>query len=54
MVKAPSQTVLEIAKKMNIAAEGKSEDQLLSEIDMAVSRSQSTIEVKPDEGIKVE
>ncbi len=54
MVKAPSQTVLEIAKKMNISAEGKSEDQLLSEIDMAVSKSQSAIEVKPEEGIKVE
>ncbi len=52
--KAPSPTVIEIAKKMNVPVEGKSEEQLLAEIDSAVSRSQSTVEVKPEEGIKVE
>jgi TatA/E family protein of Tat protein translocase len=35
-VKQPSQTVLEIANKMSIPAEGKSEEQLLKEIDAAV------------------
>jgi len=36
-VKQPSPTVIEIAKKMGIPAEGKSEEQLLKEIDEAVS-----------------
>lgn len=36
-VKQPSHTVLEIAYKMSIPAEGKSEEQLLKEIDAAVS-----------------
>jgi sec-independent protein translocase protein TatA len=36
-IKQPSQTVIEIAKKMNIPAEGKTEEQLLTEIDAAVS-----------------
>lgn len=35
--KPPSPTVIEIARKMNIAVEGKSEDQLLAEIDRAAS-----------------
>ncbi len=35
--KPPSSTVVEIAKKMNIPAEGKTEEQLLKEIDAAVS-----------------
>ncbi len=35
--KPPSATVVEIAKKMNIPAEGKTEEQLLKEIDDAVS-----------------
>jgi sec-independent protein translocase protein TatA len=50
IIKAPSQTVVEIAKKMNVAVEGKSEEQLLAEIDTAVTRSQ----VKPDEGPKAQ
>jgi sec-independent protein translocase protein TatA len=36
-MKQPSQTVIEIANKMSIPAEGKSEEQLLKEIDAAVS-----------------
>lgn len=52
--KAPSKTVLEIAKKMNIAVEGKSEEQLLAEIDTAVSKPQTPIDVKPDEGLKAQ
>ncbi len=36
--KLPSATVMEIARKMNIPAEGKTEDQLLKEIEAAVSR----------------
>jgi TatA/E family protein of Tat protein translocase len=36
-VKQPSQTVLEIAKKMSIPPEGKTEEQLLKEIDVGVS-----------------
>jgi TatA/E family protein of Tat protein translocase len=36
-VKQPSQTVLEIANKMSIPPEGKTEEQLLKEIDVAVS-----------------
>jgi len=54
--KAPSPTVIEIAKKMNVAVEGKSEEQLLAEIDTAVSRSQEVKpqEIKPDEGIKAQ
>ena len=35
--KPPSTTVMEIARKMNIPAEGKTEEQLLKEIDAAVS-----------------
>lgn len=34
--KAPSPTVIEIAKKMNVPTEGKSEEQLLVEIDAAL------------------
>jgi sec-independent protein translocase protein TatA len=51
VAKPPSQTVLEIAKKMNVAVEGKNEDQLLAEIDNAVSKSQM---VTPEEGVKVQ
>ncbi len=36
-IKQPSQAVLEIAKKMGIPAEGKTEEQLLKEIDEAIS-----------------
>ena len=36
-IKQPSLAVIEIAKKMNIPAEGKTEEQLLKEIDAAVS-----------------
>jgi sec-independent protein translocase protein TatA len=36
-VKQPSQAVIEIARKMDIPAEGKTEEQLLKEIDAAVS-----------------
>ncbi len=36
-LKQPSPTVIEIARKMNIAVEGKTEGQLLAEIDNAVS-----------------
>jgi sec-independent protein translocase protein TatA len=43
--KQPSNTVVEIARKMNITVEGKNEDQLLAEIDSAVSNK-----VKPDVG----
>lgn len=35
--KPPSATVVAIARKMNIPAEGKTEEQLLKEIDAAVS-----------------
>jgi len=35
--KAPSATVLEIARKMQIPTEGKTEEQLLKEIESAVS-----------------
>ena len=35
----PSATVVEIARKMSISVEGKSEAQLLSEIDTAVSKN---------------
>lgn len=35
--KPPSTTVIEIAKKMNIPVEGKTEEQLLIEIDAAIS-----------------
>jgi TatA/E family protein of Tat protein translocase len=38
-VKPPSDKVVEIAKKMGIPAEGKSEDQLLAEIEAAVTRA---------------
>jgi sec-independent protein translocase protein TatA len=34
--KAPSGTVIEIARKMGISTEGKTEDQLLNEIELAV------------------
>ena len=51
VTKAPSPTVIEIAKKMNVPVEGKNEEQLLAEIDVMVSRSQ---EVKPDEGVKAQ
>lgn len=51
VIKAPSPTVIEIAKKMNVQVEGKSEEQLLAEIDVLVSKPQ---EVKPDEGVKVQ
>jgi sec-independent protein translocase protein TatA len=36
-IKQPSQTVIEIAKKMGVSPEGKTEEQLLKEIDEAVS-----------------
>jgi sec-independent protein translocase protein TatA len=39
IVKQPSQKVTDIARKMGISAEGKTEDQLLAEIDAAVPRS---------------
>lgn len=35
--KQPSTTVLDIARKMSIPTEGKTEDQLLKEIELAVS-----------------
>jgi sec-independent protein translocase protein TatA len=38
IVKQPSQKVIDIATKMGIPAEGKTEDQLLAEIDAAVPR----------------
>ncbi len=41
--KLPSATVIEIARKMSISVEGKNEDQLLAEIDSAVSNK-----VKPE------
>lgn len=34
----PSQKVLDIAKKINIATEGKTEEQLLAEIEFAVTK----------------
>ncbi len=36
-ISQPSQAVVEIARKMNIPAEGKTEEQLLKEIDTAIS-----------------
>ena len=42
-LKQPSATVIEIARKMSIPVEGKTEDQLLAEIDNAVSNK-----VKPE------
>lgn len=42
VVKQPSGKVLEIARKMGINVDGKSEEQLLSEIDAAVSARNST------------
>ena len=39
----PSATVVEIARKMNISVEGKSEEQLLNEIDTAVSRNAAPV-----------
>ncbi len=44
VVKPPSQKVIDIAAKMGISADGKTEDQLLAEIDAAVPR--------PDAGTK--
>lgn len=41
--KPPSPTVIEIARKMNITAEGKSEEQLLAEIDTAVSNKATQV-----------
>ncbi|OPY30183.1 MAG: sec-independent translocase [Methanocella sp. PtaU1.Bin125] len=38
VVKPPSQRVVDIARKMGIPVDGKSEDQLLAEIDAAVPR----------------
>jgi len=38
VVKPPSQKVVNIAKKMGISVDGKTEDQLLAEIDAAVPR----------------
>ena len=45
--RAPSPQVVEIAKKMGIAAEGKSEEQLLAEIEANVPQN-----LKADDGIK--
>ncbi|HMK47196.1 MAG TPA: twin-arginine translocase TatA/TatE family subunit [Methanocella sp.] len=41
-IKPPSQKVTDIARKMGIPVEGKSEEQLLSEIDAAVPAPQSS------------
>ena len=41
-LKPPSLTVVGIARKMDIAVEGKTEEQLLAEIDAAVARRQGT------------
>ena len=38
----PSSTVVEIARKMQISVEGKSEEQLLAEIDSAISKNSAT------------
>jgi sec-independent protein translocase protein TatA len=38
----PSATVVEIARKMHISVEGKSEERLLAEIDSAISKNAAT------------
>lgn len=50
--KAPSATVLEIAKKMNVPVEGKTEEQLLREIDAAVGQKANAAQVQSDESLK--
>jgi sec-independent protein translocase protein TatA len=50
--KAPSPTVLEIAKKMNIPAEEKTEEQLLKEIDEAVGQKANTVTAPAEEPSK--
>lgn len=51
-IKPPSEKVSEIARKMGISPEGKSEEQLLAEIDAAVPATKAPVQAPEHQGEK--